>query len=224
MNLRGCFVIAALFSGALAQATILPPGGSPPVPPTALGTPVTGPYLADTGLQTFAGTNSLGQTTITGEYRAMVYSDPANNFCAGCLDFFVLVESSAASLDAIERITLASFGSFLTDVGYSIGKGSVPAGVAPSTVDRSSNGAVIGFNFAAPAGVPVGGETEVLEIQTNAKSFMTGTLQIIDSSVASVPAFDPCGVVPEAGSLSLTLLGGLLLGAVVMGRRRRATR
>jgi hypothetical protein len=134
----------------------------------------------------------------------------------------VVVESNASSLDSIERITLASFGKAFTDVGYSIGPGSVPAGVTPSTVDRSSNGGVIGFNFNEPAGVPAGGETEVLEIQTNAKTFMTGTLQIIDSSVASVAAYVPCGIVPEASSVSLTLLGGLLLGAGLMSLRRRA--
>jgi len=210
-----------VFTAVLAQATILPPGGSPPVAASAFGTPVTGPFLADTGMRDFAGTNSLGQTTISGEYRALVYSDPANDFCAGCLDFFVVVESNTSSTDAIERITLASFGSFFTDVGYSIGKNSVPSGVAPSTVDRSSNGSVIGFNFNEPSGVPAGAETEVLEIQTNAKYFMTGTLQIIDSSVASVPAFDPCsGVVPEAGSISLTLLGGMFLGVGLLRRRR----
>jgi len=211
-----------MFSVALAHATILPPNGSPPVPPSAFGTPVTGPFLANTGLQNFIATNSLGQTTITGQYEAMVYSDPGNNFCAGCLDFFVLVESNSSSIDSIERITLAAFGNFLTDVGYSIGPGS-PSGVDPNTVDRSSNGNVIGFNFSAPAGVAPGSGTQVLEIQTNATSFMKGTLQIIDSSVASVAAFEPSPV-PEASSIGMTLLGGLLLGIGFMGRRRRSVR
>ena len=62
----------------------------------------------------------------------------------------------------------------------------------------------------------------VLEIQTNATNFMIGDLQIIDSSVASVTAFQPCGVTPETGSLSLTLLGAALLGIGFMGRRRMA--
>jgi LPXTG-motif cell wall-anchored protein len=225
MKIRGCSVLAFIFSAALAHATILSPGGSPPVAASAFGTPVTGPFLADTGLQNFTGTNSLGQTTISGEYRAMVYSDPGNDFCAGCLDFFVVVESNSSSTDAIERITLASFGSFLTNVGYSVGKGSLPSGIDPTTVDRSSNGSVVGFNFSTLPGVAPGDETEVLEIQTNATSFMKGTLQIIDSSVASVTAFEPClGTVPEASSISMTLLGGLLLGLGFIGRRRRTAR
>ncbi len=220
----GVFVLAAIFLTTLANATILSPGGSSPVAPSAFGTPVTGPFLANTGLQNFTATNSLGQVTISGEYEAMVYSDPGNNFCAGCLDFFVFVESNSTSTDAIERITLASFSSFLTNVGYSVGKDSKPSGVVPDTVDRSSNGSVIGFNFTTLPGVAPGGETTMLEIQTNATSFMKGTLQIIDSSVASVAAFEPCGMVPEASSVSLTLLGGALLGIGMIGRRRRAAR
>jgi len=224
MKLLGSSVLAVLFGVALAHATILAPTGSPPVAPSGIDTPVTGPFLANTGVQDFTASNSLGQTTISGEYQAMVYSDPTNDFCAGCLDFFIIVESNSTSTDAIERITLASFGSFLTNVGYSVGKDSHPIGVDPTTVDRSSSGSVIGFNFSTP-GVAPGDSTTVLEIETNATNFMTGTLQIIDSSVASVTAFEPCtGVVPEASSISLTLLGGLLLGIGFIGRRRRATR
>jgi hypothetical protein len=223
MKLHGCSLLAAVFSVALAHATILPVTGSPPVAGSAFGTPVTGPFLADTGVQDFTGTNSLGEATIVGEYQATVYADPDNGFCSGCLDFFVTVVSDSTSTDAIERITLASFSGFETNVGYSTGPGSVPTGVAPSTVDRSSNGGVIGFNFSEPDGVAPGGSTQVLEIETNAKTFMQGTLQIIDSSVASVPAFDPCPV-PEASSISLTLLGGAMLGIGCIGRRRRSAR
>lgn len=218
--MRHYLAIAFCLAVGLARATILPPTGSPPVAPGTFGTSVLGPFLADTGAQVFTATNSLGQTTISGDYRAMVYADPNNNFCAGCLDFFVLVTSDATSIDDIERITLASFGLFQTDVGYSTGSGSAP-GVAPATVDRSSNGGVIGFNFALPAGVAAGAQTAMLEIQTNATTFVTGTLQIIDSSVASVAAFAPSNV-PEAGSISLTMLGAALLGIGFLGRRRRA--
>jgi len=209
-----------MFTVALAHATILSPTGSSPVAPSAFGTAVTGPFLANTGLQDFTATNSLGQTTITGEYEAMVYSDPSNTFCAGCLDFFVLVESNSTSTDDIERITLASFGSFLTNVGYSAGKGSPSGGVDPGSVDRSASGSVIGFNFTSLPGVAPGQETAMLEIQTNATQFMKGTLQIIDSSVASVNAFEPCATTPEASSVSMTLLGGALLGLGFIGRRR----
>jgi len=191
------------------------------VAPSPFATPVLGPFDADTGLQAFAATNSLGQTTITGDYRAAVYADPDNSFCAGCLDFFVWVTSNATSLDDVERITLASFGSYLADVGYSTGNGSVAGGVPPATVDRSNTGSVIGFNFTPPVGVAPGEQTEVLEIETNATLFTYGALQVIDSGVASVKAFAPASV-PEASSISMTLLGGILLGFGLLRRRRRA--
>jgi hypothetical protein len=223
LQLHGCSYLAALFTAALAQATILPPTGSGPVPPTAFSTAVTGPFLADTGVQTFVATNSLGQTTISGDYRAAVYADPSNSFCAGCLDFFIWVTSNSTSTDAIERITDAAFGAFQTDVGYSLGTGSTPGGIDPDTVDRSSNGSVIGFNFTEPVGVPPGSSTQVLEIETDARTFVAGTLQIIDSSVASVAAFAPGCTVPEASSISMTLLGGAFLGLGCIRRRRRRT-
>lgn len=219
MKLRGCSIVAVIFTVALAQATVLPPTGSAPVAPSAFTTPVTGPFLATTGLQPFTAKNSLGQTTISGDYAAMVYSDPSNSFCGGCLDFFVFVDSNTSSTDAVERITLASFGSFLTDVGFSDGTGSVSKGIDPATVDRSSNGNVIGFNFSVPAGVAPGQDTQVLEIQTNATQFVKGTLQIIDSSVGSVVAFEPASV-PEASSISLTLMGGAFLCLGLIRRRR----
>ena len=156
MKLRGWSVLAVLFTGTLAQATILSPGGSPPVAPSDFTTNASGPFVATTGSQTWTATNALGKTTMSGSYVSSVYSDPDNVFCAGCLDFFYTVSSSSTSIDDIERITVASFGSFRTDVGYSTGTGSVSGGVVPSTVDRSSNGATIGFNFNEPTGVAPG--------------------------------------------------------------------
>jgi hypothetical protein len=221
VKILGGSLLSALLTAALAYATILPPTGSSPVPASAFTTPVTAPFLADTGVQPFMATNSLGQTTITGDYRASVYADPDNTLCAGCLDFFIWVTSHSTSTDAIERITDAAFGVFETDVGYSVGPGSVADGVDPDTVDRSSDGNVIGFNFSEPVGVPPGSSTQVLEIETNATTFVAGSLQIIDSSVASVPAFAPGATVPEASSITLTLLGGALLGIGYIRRRRR---
>lgn len=224
MKVRSWSLLAVVFTAALAQATILPPG-STPAPPTTFNTPVTGPFLADTGLESFSATNSSGQTTISGKYEEMVYSDPGNEFCAGCLDFFVVVANSNCSLDDIVRITLAAFGNSMADAGYTNGKGSLPNGVDPNTVERGSNGDAIGFSFSSLTGIAPGQVSEVLEIETNATSFMKGTLQIVDSSVASVTGFAPCGaMVPEAGSIGLTLLGGALLGIVSIARRRRNAR
>jgi PEP-CTERM motif len=220
MTLRGCSIfLMLLLAAGLVQASILPPTGSPPVAPDVFTTPANGPFLADTGNQQFIAKNSMGQMTMVGIYRSTVYSDPNNVFCAGCLDFFFEVTSAAASTDAVARITDASFGAFLTDVGYTTGPGSISGGVTPNTVDRSSNGNVIGFNFNLPAGLAPGKSSQILEVQTNARTFMTGTLQIIDSSVASVTSFQPCPV-PEPATATFMLLGMLLVGAGSFARRR----
>src|SRR5689334_6590790 len=124
MKLTGICVLALFFFVGLVNATILPPSGSPPVPPDGFNTP-TGPTIASTGYQPWAAVNSLGQTTMSGTYISFVESDPNNVFCSGCLDFFIVVRNSSSSMDSIERISNSSFTGFLTDVGYSTGPGSV---------------------------------------------------------------------------------------------------
>lgn len=219
MTLRGGWLLAGLLLVVgLANANILPPSGSPPVAPDPFTTSASGPFVADTGVQPFMAVNSLGQVTMSGTYRAFVEADPNNVFCHGCLDFFFEVTNSSSSADAIARITDANFGVFLTDVGFTTGSGSISGGVLPSTVDRSTNGSVVGFNFNVPNAVGPGSSTQVLEVQTNARFFMRGTLQIIDSAVASVTSFDPCPV-PEPASMTLMLLGGV---ALLVGRRLAA--
>jgi hypothetical protein len=218
------FVASLFFAGGLAHASILPPTGSPPVPPDVFTTPGGGPFLASTGTLPFVAENALGQVTISGTYSAEVYADPNNVFCAGCLDFLFEITSSATSTDGIARITDTSFSSYLTDVGYSTGTGSVPGGIYPVTVDRSSNGAVIGFNFELPAGVAPGDSTEILEIETNATTYMPGSLQITDGGVATVVAFAPDAAVPEATTVSMMLMGAILFGIAFLTHRRTAAR
>jgi len=217
------FVASLFFVAGLAHASILPPTGSAPVPPDVFTTPVDGPFLATTGTLPFTAHNSLGQVTITGTYVAEVYSDPSNVFCPGCLDFLFEITSNTTSTDVIARITDAYFGTYLTDVGYSTGTGSVPGGIFPVTVDRSSDGGVIGFNFSVPAGVQPGQETEILEIETNATSFMPGSLQIIDGSDTSILAYAP-GTAPEGSTVGMMLLGMMLFGIAFLTNRRAAAK
>jgi hypothetical protein len=207
MKHLGSLVLTLTFAATVAHASFLPPG-SGPVPPDIYVTPVTGPFLATIG-------GPFSTSSLAGTYSESVYMDPSNVFCANCLDFIFSV-SSTTSTDFIGRITQAPVGTFLTDVGFTIGAGAITGGLAPNTVDRLGAGNVIGFNFSS--GIPPGFSTESLEIQTNATNFTAGTLQIIDGSVASVSVFAP--TVPLPASVWLMLSG--LVGVGAMARKRRA--
>jgi len=226
MKAPGYSILAAMFSVALAHASILPPTGSPPVAPDVFGTPVTGPFLADTGLQSFGSATTL--------YDEVVYADPSNVFCAGCLDFLIYIANDPSSTYGITAVLLGVDvdDNYLTDVGYSTGPGGNPGGVVPSTVSRSAfTSSIIEIDFNTP-NVGPGESTQELEIQTNATSFAPGGDLYLWTTCApncsagfgtgGNPAFAPA-TVPEAGSLSMTL-GGALLGIGFIGCRRRKVR
>ena len=124
-----------------ASATLLAPGGGPIAPDV---------FAVSPGGTLLANTTVLPYTTsvYTGTYESSVYSDPLNLVCAGCLDFVYTFSNDASSADSIHRATVAVFSEFTTDVGYDNNS----LGVAPTTVDRSLSGSVIGFNFPDPTG------------------------------------------------------------------------
>jgi hypothetical protein len=176
--------------------------------------------LASTGSQTV---NPSPGASFDATYTEYVYEDASNIFCSDCLDFFLAV--SNAGPGTLERISTADFGSFLTDVGYNTsgvsgGPAAVPSGIVPATVDLSATGGVIGFNF-EPAGTPVapGQSSVLLEVETNAKNYMAGTVSVQDGYAGFAAGFVPSSATPEP--MSLALLGS---GLLVIGFVRRRTR
>jgi hypothetical protein len=161
------------------------------------------------------GSQALNSGTFTANATAWVYSDSANTFCAGCLDFVYLVTRTGGA-DAIERITAGSF------IGYSVDAGVVTSspGFAPLTVDRSANGGVVGFNYQNAANLTDTESTQLLVIQTNATSFTAGLLSVQDGQAANGVGFQPAST-PEPVSMSL-LGGGLALVGFARWRRKKA--
>lgn len=195
--------IGALSMASLASATVLAPGSSgAPDPFTNAGWTL----LATTGVQ------ALSSGTFTANATSWVYSDANNTFCAGCLDFVYLVTRTGGS-DPIERITAGSFAGYLVDAGVV----TTSPGQTPISVDRSANGAVIGFNYQNAANLTDGQSTQLLVIQTNSTTFAPGLLSVQDQLSANGVGFQPT---PEPVSMSL-FGGGLALVGIARLRRKK---
>ena len=144
---------------------------------------------------------TISTPSFTADYSQVVYSDPFNTWCAGCLDFVYTFTDHGP--DPLERFSMSSFAGFLIDVGTD------PFGPHnPTLVDRSVLGAVIGFNFPASDEIAVGETTVGLVIETNARTVTPGYVSAQDGTAGSGVAWAPAAV-PEPGSLML-MGGGLI--------------
>jgi hypothetical protein len=145
----------------------------------------------------------------------MVATGGNNIYCSACLDFLITVHNSGPGI--IERVSTSAFDSFLVDVGYnSTLSGTGP--IAPTTVDRSTDGSVIGFNFIPPgSNIGTNGNSMELEIMTNATTYVPGFVSIQDGQAGTSAGYQPSGT-PEPVSMSL-IGGGLALLGLARWRR-----
>jgi len=162
---------------------------------------------------------SMSSGTFTANYIENVFSDPNNEFCAGCLDWVIQITDTAG--DPIEAVKASNFGGLLTDIGVSTNgaPGMTNGTVNPYTVDRSSNGNVITWDFTGTAGsneIYPGQTSVLLEIETNSMTLVPGFLNTDDSLPAGVAAYG--AATPEPMSVGL-LGGGLALLGIARWRR-----
>ena len=196
-----------------------------------------------TGTYSIAGDNYVTSQTKTfnGTSHGMVFDFSLTttvyfNPSTGGDDFAYQLTNTGpndSNSDSFDRLTLSSFLGYSVDADYQSNTGMVQtlspnpsdnssliAGdVAPTEVDRSSNGAVVGYSF--PAGNPVGPQevTDFLIVRTDSSTYHMGSATVIDNANGSVITEVPFGVqvVPEPGSLAMIAVS---LGLMV--RRRRS--
>jgi hypothetical protein len=199
--------LLCLCSGAV-QASPLPPGSIQGA--AAENNPIGATLVFSTGLVPFA------SATFNGSLRSDVYTNDASSpFGPNALTFVYQLINGPGSPDAIDRLTVSSFTGFQTDVSFT----PVPGPIAPRTVTRSVNGAVVGFEFNVP-GFPLVANTIAtpLVIQTDAVNWTPTLASIIDGSATSVASLAPTAIIPEPTTIAL-LVGTLALLAAP--RRQR---
>jgi hypothetical protein len=169
--------------------------------------------VGGTGLVLLAShTLTLTAPGYSGVLDVAVYSDPANPFCAGCLDFFYQARVDTG-LDAIIRLTASDFAGLQTDLGDVVDGVNLPGGLfvngfePATTVDRNAGGDTVGFSFAAP--ILPGTTGQAVGVKTDATSFGSGQVDVFDGIDLPNATIGPA--VPEPGSFALVTVGSLIV-------------
>jgi len=149
---------------------------------------------------------SINTNTFTANYTQWVYADPNNTFCAGCLDFVYQFTNNGP--DLLERFSMYNFVNFRVDAGYDPSTGAH----APITVNRTTDGTVIGFNYNGADNIFAGETTPMLIIETDAVSYRDGFVTAQDGNAGFGFAYAPGAVTPEPASLGLLGTGLFAVG------------
>jgi hypothetical protein len=230
-------VLSFIFSGNASAAAI-----EPSIPwlaqPFAFECPGASCPTLVASLTTGSVNSSNGNLTFT--MNAAVYSDPGNTYCAGCFDFVYQIGNSSSSHDVIGRVTATDFTGWMTNVGFvangsSLGHSFVDGLEMPQLVDPPLGvpAATVGFTFNLPGSMPAmpvtpGTTSLVMIVQTNARNFEPGNVNVIDSDGSTtVDGFQPAAgakslrdapTAPEPASFVLLGMGLFVLAGISQSR------
>jgi hypothetical protein len=202
--------VGLLSSTSLAEATLLSPGQTA-APLMQEGT--LGPANFDmVPFTPYAFVSLTGP--VTGTYREFVSTGRTGNPLGG-LSFEYQFTVDATSTGFVFDFTADGFAGWQTNVTFAPGGTTVPSAAA-----RSADGDVIDFTLAAPPGQT----TMWLIVDTDAPADILNNVALAGSggSTTPQPALGPAAaVVPEPGTLTLSLVGLALTGAFGWKAARR---
>jgi hypothetical protein len=193
------FAVTVMLMFALAQpvahASIL--GNGDTAPPS---------FLTPGGNLMVTYSGAIATDTFSANYTQWVYADPNNTFCAGCLDFVYQFTNNGP--DVLERFSMYNFVSFRVDAGFDPNSGMH----APITVNRSTDGTVVGFNYTGADNILAGETTPLLVIETDALNYVDGFVTAQDGNAGFGFAYAPGAATPEPSTLGMLGTGIFAVG------------